>query len=233
MEWLRGIDWTAVGAMLSGIGTILGACAVIYAARKGSDTFQQWRRQKHEERRIHLAEQILALAYKLKQVIRSIRSPMMMAGEIVAVEANLREKGVIDDSTPEGAKGFLITAQGTLSRSEQFRDDWNKLVDTMPTAKAIFGDEVEQQLNEFWNQRHEIIAAAQNYARIRDLPTEVREDLIKKEIARKEKLEKVLWFGFGENGADAVAEAVDDAVVTLENLLLPIIRSDTPRGTGI
>ena len=80
--------------MLSGIGTIVGAGAVIYAAHKGSDTFKQWRRQKNEERRIDLAEQVLTLAYKLKRAIEGIRSPIMMANEIVEVEALLREQGL-------------------------------------------------------------------------------------------------------------------------------------------
>jgi hypothetical protein len=160
------VDWDGTGSMLSGIGTIIGALAVIYAAHKGSDTFKQWRRQKNEERRIELAEQVLTLAYKLRRAIEGIRSPAMWGAEQGEVYDELRKNGVINDQTPEGHKGILATAQATMSRSNVHKPLWDALLDTMPTAKAVFGDDVEGALDEIWKQRNRIITAAQRYARL-------------------------------------------------------------------
>lgn len=59
------IDWSATGDMMAGLGGLIGAGAVIYAAPKAADTFSSWRKQKHHERCMIVAEDILTLAYKL------------------------------------------------------------------------------------------------------------------------------------------------------------------------
>jgi hypothetical protein len=227
------IDWAATGAMLSGWATLIGAFAVIYAAHKGSDTFKQWRRQKSEERRIELAEQVLTLAYKLRRAIEGIRSPAMFEPESSVVYEELRRNGVIDDNTPAGHRGILATAQATLSRTNNNKPLWDSLLDTMPSAKAIFGDEVETALNLIWTQRNRIIVAAQRYARTihdRNAPTE---DAMERQIMRNERTEAIIWAGAGENGEDEIAGIIDTSIQTLENALLPVIRADTSFGTAI
>jgi len=218
--------------MLSGWGTLIGAAAIVYAAHKGSDTFKQWRRQKSEERRIDLAEQILTLAYKLKRAIEPIRSPMMLAGEIAQVEVSLREQGLIGDNAPEGNRGDLTTAQATISRVHHHKELWDALLDITPVAKAIFGNETEKQLNEFWLIRGKIIAAAYAYARLAGRPPARTAEAQERQNERRDKLEQVIWFGGGEDGVDEVANSVDAAVAGLEAALLPIIRSDTQFGTA-
>lgn len=225
------IDWSATGSMLSGWGTLIGVAAVIYAAHKGSDTFKQWRRQKSEERRIDLAEQVLTTAYKLKRAIEGIRSPMMLVGEIATVELNLRERGLINDSISDAAKSTLTTAQGTLMRIDHYKDLWNALLDITPVSKAVFGDQIEKQLEEFWHQRSKIVAAANAYAR---LPTDNYARTAEQQMQqhqRRDRLEQTLWYGSSENGLDAIGNAVNSAIRELETVLLPIIRSDTSFGT--
>lgn len=36
-------EWSAFGAVLSGAGTVIGAVAVIVAAKLGANTFKRWR----------------------------------------------------------------------------------------------------------------------------------------------------------------------------------------------
>lgn len=227
------VDWATTGSMLSGIGTIVGAGAVIYAAHKGADTFKQWRRQKNEERRIELAEQVLTLAYKLRRALEGIRSPAMFGAEMNEVYDELRKNGVINDQTPEGHKGILATAQATLSRSNASKPLWDALLDTMPTAKAVFGDDVERALNEFWTQRNCIIIAAQRYARFIHQSTARTKEVQERQFKRLDDVEAIIWFGGGEDGVDAVANLIEAAVKSLEAILLPIIRSDTPFGTKV
>lgn len=85
------IDWSATGAMLSGVGALGGAVAVLIAASVGKSTFEAWKRQKIEERRTELAETSLILAYKIQDAMSVIRSPVTMGDENDAAEQALRK----------------------------------------------------------------------------------------------------------------------------------------------
>lgn len=216
--------------MLSGIGTVIGALAVIYAAHKGSDTFKLWRRQKNEERRIELAEQVMTLAYRLRRAIEGVRAEGMLPAENAEVHELLRSTGVINDQTPLETVGKLVIAQGVMSRSNAQRALWDTLLDTMPAAKAIFGDAAETALNEFWKQRNRILVAANSYATLANQAPPRTEEREGQQNARRDRLEAIIWLGGGADGVDAVAALVDDAIKSLEGMLLPIIRFDTPFG---
>lgn len=225
-KYLANIDWTATGSMLSGIGTIIGSIAVIYAAHKGADTFRQWRKQKGEERRMDLAEQILTLAYKLRRAFEHIRSPGMLAGEITEVEVTLTEEGVIDDDIDLALKSLFVTAQATLSRSKLYKADFEALLDLMPVAKAIFGDMIAEQLNVFWQQRARVTVGANSYARLARVTPPRSTEQEERQFERREKIEAIIWSGGGADGIDPIAVEIDAAIQLLEAQLLPIIRSD-------
>ena len=57
------MDWVATGTMLSGVGTMIVAGAIIHATRTGSGLFAQWQRHREEDRSIALAERTLTTAY--------------------------------------------------------------------------------------------------------------------------------------------------------------------------
>lgn len=220
------IDWSATGDMMAGMGALVGAGAVIWAAKVGRSTFNDWKRQKNEGRRIDLAEQLLALAYKLKRAFQGIRSPGMLGWEIAEMERKLTESGMIDAETPNHIKSGLSTAQATLSRADHYKGLFDELLDTMPVAKAIFGEEMEEALNTFWVQRARVVTAAQTYADI------IRQDHVRNErrveelLARRDRTEGVFWEGGGPDGVDAVADAINTAITNMETKLLPIIRHD-------
>ena len=48
--------------MLSGWGVLAAAGAVIFAAKVGRSTFNDWKRQKYEGRHIDLAEEVVRVA---------------------------------------------------------------------------------------------------------------------------------------------------------------------------
>lgn len=220
------IDWSATGSMLAGIGAMVGSGAVIYAARVGRSTFHDWKRQKNEGRRIDLAEQILALAYKLKRAFQGIRSPGMLGWEATETIKKLTEAGMIDESTAGHIRSGLATAQATLLRADHHKPLFDELLDTMPVAKAIFGEEIEKALNTFWVQRAKVMTAAQVYADIirRNEPRDERrlDDLME----RRDRTEAIFWEGGGRDGVDVVADAIDAATVTLEAKLFPILRHE-------
>ena len=200
------------------------------AAHKGSDTFKQWRRQKNEERRIELAEQVMTLAYRLRRAIEGLRAEGMQPAENAEVHELLRSTGVINDQTPLEGVGKLVIAQGVMSRSNAQRALWDRLLDTMPAAKAIFGDSAETALNEFWKQRNRILVAASSYATLASQAPARTEEREAQQDARRDRLEAIIWLGGGADGVDAVANLVNNAIKSLEDMLLPIIRFDTPFG---
>lgn len=74
--WLQRIDWTAIGTMLTGLGTIGSAIAVTAAAIIAGRSFDDWKKQKLTERKMDHAEQILSIAHRAKDAIEDIRKPM-------------------------------------------------------------------------------------------------------------------------------------------------------------
>ena len=218
------IDWAATGAMLSGLGSLAAAGAVVFAAKVGRSTFNDWKRQKNEGRRIDLAEELLALAYKLKRALSGIRSPVMLGGETTEMIEKLSENGLIDDQTPDHVRSGLATAQATLSRAGHQRPLFENLLDTMPVAKAIFGEEIEKALETFLVQRAKIVTAAKTYGDFVRRPLPIDEKRMEKAMERREKIETIFWEGGNAEGVDEVADAIAGAIRTMEVRLLPIIR---------
>lgn len=218
------VDWGATGDMLSGVGSMAGAGAVIFAAWKGADTFKQWRRQKHHERCMVVAEELLTLAYKLKRAFDAIRSPGMLASEIEEMKVKLRESGHLKEETSNAEAGILTTAQATLSRTEFYKPLFEELLNRTPVAKAIFGDNLAAQLNVFWMQRARVVTAANTYARSYHERELRREEDEQRRRERHDRTEGVIWAGGALDGVDQVANAIDAAISSMEAELLPIIR---------
>lgn len=210
------IDWSATGDMLSGLGTIFGAGAVIFAARKGADTFSTWRRQKREERRMDLAEQILVCAYELKRSFKFIRSPVLFAGDIEALDRQLTESGLITAQSTNPEKQARRTAQAALNRVEHEQPKFDQALSLMPIGKAVFGQAVEEPLEAFWRMRNEVVASAQTYASIRV------DDPNLQDFAHE--LQAVLWDGSDAIREHTIAQRIETAIGSLESTLLPLIR---------
>ncbi len=120
MACLTTIDWAATGAMLSGIGTVVGALAVIGAAVIGSRTFDNWKKQKLAERHIEQAERILTATYKARRGLSRVRSPAMWGHETDAAEEQLKASGDWEKTTSEGERKSLATLQAYYNRLNTF-----------------------------------------------------------------------------------------------------------------
>ncbi|MBK5923071.1 hypothetical protein CCR90_04605 [Rhodovulum sulfidophilum] len=145
MYWTHA-DWSALGNVLSGIGTIVGAIAVIWAARLGSGTFESWREQKISERRIDQAEWILIATYNARRSL----------GDLRHAAANLFARGSAQRDLQDGAEALTSEAAKAHSYYETFRETASlarrSLADCMPTAKALFDADLEQAIGELMKQ---------------------------------------------------------------------------------
>jgi hypothetical protein len=211
--------WDATGSMMQGWGAILAPIAIVYAAWKAADTFKAFRRQKQEERRIDAADHILTFAYKFKRALQAVRSPGIMAHELDAAEKRLKEswQGWDDKTTAEQQQ--LRTAQAIWGRLQSNNEIWGQIFEHMPKARALFGEEVEAQLQAFWTAYVEVETSCDMYAE--DTGTD-------QEFTKK--LRQDMW---RRSKDDPVAKIVDEAIQQLEQLLLPIIRADynPPKGS--
>lgn len=68
------VDWSAVGSMLSGLGTIGGVAAVYFGARSA---VANWRAQKQGENLIHASEDILGALFAYRAILYSIIIPFL------------------------------------------------------------------------------------------------------------------------------------------------------------
>jgi hypothetical protein len=133
--------------MLSGVGTFVGASAVIVAAYLGSRTFDSWRRQKLSERRMEQAERILTATYKARRALGYVRTPMMMQHELTVAEADLeKQHGDTWTRVSPSRKQRLRWAQGYMSRLDAVLDERRSVDECLPMARALFGEQVEKAL---------------------------------------------------------------------------------------
>lgn len=224
------MDWVATGTMLSGVGTMIVAGAIIHATRTGSGLFAQWQWHREQDRGIALAERTLTTAYALRRAIEATRSPVLSGAERGDIHRQLRDGGTIDDRTPDYARAYLACAQAARARIGAHQPLWDDLLGALPALKALFGDNAETALDAFWTQRDRILAEAERYAglarhgNIRDVRGYEQEHLFETQA----EIETVLWRNEDRRKADSVADAIDAAVASLEQRLLPVIRSGPP-----
>lgn len=199
--------------MLGGLATLAGAVAVIFAARIGSNTFGEWKRQKQEERRMDTAERILTLAYLLKYNFESVRAPLVQAYELAAAEKDLdtHDPGWSSGKSDE-EKSRVKLGQASLNRLKRHNEDWDRIWTLKPWALAFFGPDLVAHLHVFWVQYVAVSTAAEAYAQ-----DDGSDPAFSKNTRRD------LWRTSDEN--DRVKAAIERALSAIEAELLPILRS--------
>lgn len=212
---MTNIDWAATGSMLGGWATLAGAFAVVYAARVGANSLSAWKRQKQEERRMDAAEKILTLAYRLKRNLSSVRSPAMFGGEIEAAQEKLAGQDWYESLTqPQKRKAH--TGYEILLRLARHQEDWDRIFELMPIARALFSETVEEHLQAIWGEVVAVRVSAETYATY---------DGSDSQFIRQ--MERDIWEARGSSAhEDQVGQAIGAAVEGLEASLLPVIRAD-------
>lgn len=131
--------------MLSGIGSLAGPAAVVYAAWKAANKFDDWKRQKIAGRQFDYAERCLAATYMAREALDQIRSPLLHSVELQAAEAELKDDQKWP-TVPEAERKKVITAQVYVRRIRQTEASWDELVSVLPLARALFDDDLEKAL---------------------------------------------------------------------------------------
>lgn len=212
------IDWAATGAMLSGIGTVVGALAVIGAAIIGSRTFDNWKRQKLAERHIEQAERILTATYRVRRGLSRVRSPAMWGHETDAAEEQLKASGDWEKTFPESERKSLATAQAYYNRLNATRDDQRALEECQPMARAFFGEELEKALeklnHQFWTVKVYVDAN--------------HNDKTGTDADFRRKIERAIWEGYPNAEENEVDQTIAAQVKLIEDTLAPVLRTAKP-----
>jgi hypothetical protein len=207
-------DWTATGTMLQGIGTLVGAAAVLVAAAIGGTTFKSWRKQQVTGRKLFQAERILEATYKARRALRYVRGIMIFGHELSAAEDSLK-----DDKDwqlqPAAKQTRMVTAQAYFNRLNRTRDEQAALDQCLPMARALFGEELEaaiESLNhQFWVVQVDVESYMEDDGQDRDFTRRIRRGM----------------YGVKppEGEVNEVTESIESAVATIEKHCLPVLRS--------
>lgn len=207
-------EWAALGAVLSGAGTIIGALAVIGAAYLGSRTFEGWRKQTLSQRRIEQAERILIATYKVRRGLAHVRNPMLFPHELKEAEVELKERNELPGN--EEVKRKMATAQAYYTRLNAALDHRRLLEECQPMARALFGEALELALGKLNSQFNSVNSAvrAQYY---------LEEDT---DRAFRERIEATLWSEFPTPQENAMDREIADLVATIEKQCVPVLQLD-------
>ena len=208
------IDWGDTGAMLQGLGTLFGAGAVVYAAKKGADTFGAWKKQKLTERKLDHAERILIATYKAREALSYVRGIMMWGHELEVAERKLKEDARQWAQQPEHRQKRLVTAQAYYNRLSKTKPDREELFNCLPMAGALFDAQLQNALSELHKQFWLVELDVDAYIDDNELDVE-----FSKKIRRG-----MYDVSPREGEQNDISTAIVKAVDTIETYCLPVLR---------
>jgi hypothetical protein len=211
------VDWAATGAMLQGIGTLLGAITVLAAAIIGANTFARWRQQKLSERRIEQAERILTATYKVRRRLSYVRSPAMWGNELEAAEEKLKADGQWDKAAGEDERKKLVTAQAYYTRIFAAKDDRQSLDECLPMARALFGEKLEQAIDklnrQFWSVQIMVDANHRDRGNV--------------DQKFRQKIDGAIYEGYPSNDENEIDQIIKEQVTIIEGVCVPVLRLES------
>lgn len=198
--------------MLSGVGTLIGAGAVLVATYIGGNSLKMWRRQQLLQRHMDLAERVLTRVVQARDEIASVRFPLKEAHEFAAADKTLEANGFIKKGFEDAKWRKLSGAQVTLHRLNRFQETWTALDLLRHSAYVYFGNEVADAIETIQAQVRRIRIDAELYAEDNGNDAEFSKGLMNTLSSSRPKSE-----------VDELAQAVDDAVKKTEANLKPLL----------
>ena len=198
--------------MLSGIGTVSGSVAIVVAAFLGRNALKNFRHQKVVERQVEQAEKALTVAYRLKDAISEMRSPMTLPHESEESRAELNGKDWFD-SMPNDRQQRYVQSNVFYQRMRHHKDAFDMAFSIIPFAKAYFGPEAEESFRKILKCGRSVRVYADAYARDEGHDPDF-----------SLKIENKIWEGASPDDEDNILTDINGAIAALEAKLLPIIR---------
>jgi hypothetical protein len=190
---------------LNHVLTLVGFAITTAIAYAGFKTFDKWKREKIEEKRIEIALEALALAYEAGFVFEGIRSPMSFEGEWAEM------KGVDDPEMRRTAGPFFAI----LNRIDRNKDYFDRVWKMQPRFMAVFGKDAADVFRKMHQARTDVAVSARMLlqAAARGEPYNDRKF--------REKLENAIWNV--DKDADEVGHKVSEFVAGIEKRCMPVV----------
>lgn len=185
--------------------TVIGLLITLGIAAVGFRSFEKWKREKIEERRIDIALEALALAYEAGFIFDSIRSPMSFEGEWADL------KGIDDPEKRRTAGPFFAI----LKRIEHHKDYFERVWKMQPRFMAVFGKDAADIFMKLHKARREIEVSARMLMRSAATGEHYRDAKF------REKLENDIWNV--DEKADKIAPKVKEFVEGVEKHCQPVV----------
>lgn len=194
--------------------TIIGFLITLGIAIGGFRTFNRWKREKLEEKKIEIAFEALSIAYETKFVFEEIRSPMSYGYEWKDMP---RIEGESDNDWNHRGSFYAI-----LKRIEHNKDFFERVWRLQPRFMAVFGPDTEEIFLRLHQARRFIEVSAQMLARRQN--ENVGEWNENRERQRNQ-MEADIWSGMDEvyPGTDRVKTRLTDFKNRIETVSRPII----------
>jgi hypothetical protein len=191
--------------------TIAGLIITASIAVGGFRTFDRWKREKIEERRIDIALDSLSIAHESKTVFGRIRNPNGFEGEWARMP--IKEDESEEHRTRRGG------SYATLVRLGKEAEYFDRVSRLRPKAVAIFGAPAEAAFERLETARFWVEDAAIQLTW--QLPLEPKERS-QKDFDMRMRLRGDLWAGFGKQG-DRVEKELVGFRNEIEAIFKPII----------
>lgn len=199
--------------MAQGVGTVLGALALLGAAWFGKTTFESWRKQQVAGRKLFQAERILEASYKARRALQYVREPMMWGHELAAAKQTLKDSEHWQMQV-EAKQERMVTAQAYLNRLNRTREEREALDQCLPMARALFGEDLEKAIeslnHQFWIVQVDVEAYIEDEGSDQNFSRKIRRGMYE--------------FKPPEGEANEVTDKIEAAMGTIEARCLPVLR---------
>jgi hypothetical protein len=194
--------------------TLLGLVVTVFIAWLGFRSFDRWKREQLEDRRMEIAFQALKLAYECTFVFDHIRSAFIEPYEWAKMP---QRPG--DDESRRSTRGSFYAI---MKRIEANKDFFKAVSEIQPACMAMFGVEIQDSFLELHKARRQIEVACQMLSEHMD------------EIPQIPDPQKALWQQLRAdlNGAkppfapegDRIGKRLTEFKQGIEDACLPVVR---------
>ena len=185
--------------------TVIGLLITLGITTVGFRSFEKWKREKIEERRIDIALEALALAYEAGFIFDSIRSPMSYEGEWADM------KGIDDPEGRRRAGPFFAI----IKRIEHHKDYFERVWKMQSRFMAVFGKDAADNFMKLHKARRKIEVSAVMLMRSAALGQPYQDTRF------REGLENDIWNE--DENADKIAPLVKEFVEGVEKHCQPVV----------
>lgn len=191
------IDWTAIGAILSGFGTLaLGVAALL-----ASDA---WRSETVGRKKLELAENALTKVYQAKDKVAYARNAFSSG------EEGKFETDIGDEVRRNFAFSMNVPAKRLLDEDEFFAE----LKSSKYLLQAHFGDDAVSIFEDILRARHKVIVASQMV--VRAVTKNYHE--LHNQQEHIQRMKDIMWDMAPSEGPEEIRDDVNSAVARAEEL---------------